>query len=65
MSKKSQEDGDKEGTTPSNRGLFPAPSSPLLQPLRPTPECVLKHVDRLPRGGVRNDQHFDYVIAVG
>lgn len=64
MSRKSQEDGDKDGTTPSSRGLLPPPSSPLLYALRPAPECVLKHVDRLPPGGVLSDQQLDEVIAV-
>lgn len=51
MSWKSHEDGDREDGTPSSRSLFPPPSSPLLQLLRPAPECVLKHVDRLPPSG--------------
>jgi hypothetical protein len=62
MSRKSQEEGDKEGGIPSSRGLLQLPSSPLLQPLRPAPECVLKHVDRLPPGGVHSSQQFNMIL---
>jgi hypothetical protein len=57
-SRKSQEDG-----TLSSRSLFPPPSSPLLQPLRPAPECALKHVDRLPPGGDVTRQWSDVITA--